>query len=78
VLHGTWLVIRLGQEIMLTNNVTKFDDDPLKNIKVIKRTNALDAAGRMSFHNRSGFSNGRIKKMQLDQTQITCISININ
>ena len=33
VLHGIWLVIRLGQEIMLTNYVTKFDDDPLKNIR---------------------------------------------
>ena len=62
MLQGIWLVIILGQESMLTNNVTKFDDDPLKNIKVIKRTNALDAAGRMSFHNMSGFSNGRIKK----------------
>jgi len=57
-----WLLDLNGQESMLTNNVTKFDDDPLKNIKVIKRTNALDAAGRMSFHNMSGFSNGRIKK----------------
>ena len=27
---GIWLVIRLGQEIMLTNNVTKFADGPLK------------------------------------------------
>ena len=26
---GIWLVIRLGQEIMLTNNVTKFADGPL-------------------------------------------------
>ena len=33
VLYGIWLVIRLGQEIMLTNYVTKFDDDPLKNIR---------------------------------------------
>ena len=38
LLHGIWLVIRLGQEIMLTNNVTKFDDDPLKNIEVKERT----------------------------------------
>jgi len=38
VLHGIWLVNRLGQEIMSTNNVTKFDDDPLKNIQVTERT----------------------------------------
>jgi len=31
-------VIELGQEIMPTNNITKFDDDPLKNIQVIERT----------------------------------------
>jgi len=34
VFHGIWLVIELGQEIMPTNNVTKFNDDPLKNIQV--------------------------------------------
>ena len=38
MLHGIWLFIRLAQEIMLTNNVTKFDDDPLKNIQVTERT----------------------------------------
>ena len=32
--HEIWLVIELGQEIMPTNNVTKFDDDPLKYIQV--------------------------------------------
>ena len=46
MLLGFWLVIRSGQEIMLTNNVTQFDDDPLKTIEVNERTNALDAAGR--------------------------------
>ena len=35
---GIWLVIELGQEIMPTNNATKFDDDPLKNIQVKERT----------------------------------------
>ena len=30
VFPGIWLVIELGQEIMPTNNVIKFDDDPLK------------------------------------------------
>mgnify|MGYP007133262484 CR=1 FL=1 len=34
MLQGIWLVIELGQEIMPTNNITKFDDDPLKNIQV--------------------------------------------
>ena len=38
MLHWIWLVIRLGQEIMLTNNVTKFDDDPLQNIQVTEQT----------------------------------------
>ena len=38
MLDGIWLVIRLGQEIMQTNNVIQFDDDPLKNIQVTKRT----------------------------------------
>ena len=36
--RSIWLVIKLGQEIMLTNNVTKFDDDPLKNIQVTEQT----------------------------------------
>ena len=36
-LYGIWLVIKLGQEIMPTNNVTKFDDYPLKNIQVTER-----------------------------------------
>ena len=35
--HGIWLVIRLGHEIMLTHNVTKLDDDPLKNIQVTEQ-----------------------------------------
>ena len=38
LLHGIWLGIRLGQEIMPTNNITKFDDDPLTNIQVTERT----------------------------------------
>ena len=38
MLHGIWLVIISGQEIMLTNNVTQFDDDPLKNIEVTEQT----------------------------------------
>jgi len=38
VLNGIWLVIELGQEIMPTNNVTKFDDDPMKNIWVSEQT----------------------------------------
>ena len=38
MLHGISLVIRLGKEIMPTNNVTKSDDDPLKNIQVTKWT----------------------------------------
>jgi len=29
--------MRLGQENMLTNNVTKFDDDPLKNVQVTEQ-----------------------------------------
>ena len=33
VLHGIWLVIKLGQEIMPTNNITKFN-----NIQVTERT----------------------------------------
>jgi len=41
VLHGIWLVIKLGQEIMQTNNVTKFDDDPLKNIQVTEQTRLI-------------------------------------
>jgi len=32
------VVIDLGQEIMPTNNVPKFYDDPLKNIQVTERT----------------------------------------
>ena len=38
VFPGIWLVIELGQEILPTNNVTKFDDGPLKNIQVTERT----------------------------------------
>jgi len=41
VLYGIWLVIRLDQEIMLTNNVTMFDDDPLKNIQVTGQTRLI-------------------------------------
>jgi len=41
MLHGIWLVIKLGQEIMLTNNVTKFNDDPLKIIQVTEWTRGL-------------------------------------
>ena len=41
MLHGIWLVIRSGQEIMLTNNVTQFDDDPLKNIEVTEQTRLI-------------------------------------
>ena len=41
MLLGIWLVIKLGQEIMLTNNVTKFDDDPLKNIQVTQQTRLI-------------------------------------
>ena len=36
--HEIWLVIECGGEIMPTNNVTKFDDDPSKNIQVTERT----------------------------------------
>jgi len=46
VLHVIWLVVELGRDILPTNNVTQFDDDPLKTIEVNERTNALDAAGR--------------------------------
>ena len=35
---GSGLIIELGQEIMPTNNITKFDDDPLKNTQVTERT----------------------------------------
>jgi len=38
MLHGIWLVIEFGQDIMPRNNATKFDDDPLKNIQVKERT----------------------------------------
>ena len=38
MLQGIWLVIELGQEIMPTNNITKFDDDPLKKIQVTEWT----------------------------------------
>jgi len=49
-----WL-LDSAKKIMLTNNVTKFDDDPLKTIEVIDRTNALDAAYRTCSHNISNF-----------------------
>jgi len=38
VLHGIGLVIELCQEIMPTNNITKLDDDPLKNIQDTEQT----------------------------------------
>ena len=38
MLHGIWLVIKLGQEIMPTDNITKFNDDPSNNIQVTERT----------------------------------------
>ena len=43
VFPGIWLVIELGQEILPTNNVTKFDDGPLKNIQVTERTRFIMA-----------------------------------
>ena len=44
MLHGISLVIRLGQEIMPTNNVTKFDYDPLTNIQVTEQTRLILAS----------------------------------
>ena len=38
VILGIWLVVKLARDILPTNNVTKFDDDPLKNIQVTERT----------------------------------------
>ena len=38
MLHGIWLVVDLGQDILSTNIFAKFDDDPLKNIQVTERT----------------------------------------
>jgi len=38
VFNGIWLVIKLGQENMPTNNITEFDDDPLNSIQVKERT----------------------------------------
>ena len=49
-----WL-LDSAKKIMLTNNVTKFDDDPLKTLEVIDRINALDAAYRTCSHNISIF-----------------------
>ena len=46
MLHGIWLVIEVGRDILLTNIFTKFDDYTMKTIEVIERTNALDAAHR--------------------------------
>jgi len=44
VLHGIWLVIKLGRDILPTHIFTKFHDYTMKTIEVIERTNALDAA----------------------------------
>jgi len=44
VLHGIWLFVELGRDILPTNIFTKFDDYTMKAIKVIERTNALDSA----------------------------------
>ena len=41
MLNGIWMVIELGQEIMPTNNITKFDDDPLKKIQVTQQTRLI-------------------------------------
>jgi len=38
------LAIELGESIMPTNNVTKFDDDPLKNIQVTEWTKRSSTA----------------------------------
>ena len=38
VFQGIWLVIELGQDIMPTNNFTKFDDGPLRNIQITEQT----------------------------------------
>jgi len=46
VLNGIWLFFKLDRDILPTNNITKFDDDPLKTIEVIEQTNALDSAHR--------------------------------
>jgi len=45
VLHGIWLVIKLGRDILPTNSLTKFDDYTMTTIEAIEQTNALDAAG---------------------------------
>ena len=44
VLHGVWLVIELGRDVLPTNIYTEFDDYTMKTIEVIERKNALDAA----------------------------------
>ena len=44
VLHGIWLVIELGGDILPTNIFTKFAEYTMKTNKVIERTNTLDAA----------------------------------
>ena len=56
-------------DILPTNTFTKFDDDQLKTIiliyyilKVIERTNTLDAAGRPGSHNTSRFFKRAYKK----------------
>ena len=63
MLHGVWLVIELGRDVLPTNIYTEFDDYTMKTIEVIERTNALDAARRTCSHNTSLFSNGQIKRV---------------
>ena len=38
MLHGIWLVVDLGQDILSTDIFAEFDDDPLKNIQVTEWT----------------------------------------
>ena len=55
VLHGIWLVIDLGGDILPTNIFTKFAEYTMKTNKVIERTNTLDAARCTCSHNMSRF-----------------------